>query len=119
MRLAIAHALSLAGNSRIPSQTRQVLPDFDFLGATFTFERISLKKYPIFSLKNEVLKKPKSGVIINAANDVMVARFLAGKCAFGDIAKNILKIYEKYNNIDISSFEDVLEADLMIRKVLK
>ena len=95
------------------------MPDFDFLGAKFTFERISLKKYPIFSLKNEVLKKPKSGVIINAANDVMVARFLAGKCAFGDIAKNILKIYEKYNNIDISSFEDVLEADLMIRKVLK
>lgn len=119
MRLAIAHALNLAGNSRIPSQTKQILPDFDFLGAKFTFEKISLKKYPIFSLKNEVLKKPKSGVIINAANDVMVAKFLAGKCAFGDIAKNILKIYEKYNNIDISSFEDVLEADLMIRKVLK
>ena len=119
MRLAIAHALNLAGNSRIPSQSKQVLPDFDFLGAKFAFEKISLKKYPIFSLKNEVLKKPKSGVIINAANDVMVARFLAGKCTFGDIAKNILKIYEKYNNIDISSFEDVLEADLMIRKVLK
>lgn len=117
MRLAIAHVLGVIGNSRIT--TKRILDDFDFLGAKFAFEKISLKKYPIFSLKDEVLANPKSGVIINAANDVMVARFLAGKCAFGDIAKNILKIYEKYNNIDISSFKDVLEADLMIRKVLK
>lgn len=123
MRLAIAHALGLVGNSRIPSQSsaksQQILADFDFLGAKFAFEKISLKKYPIFSLKDEVLKKPKSGVIINAANDVMVAKFLANKCEFGDIAKNVLKIYEKYENIDISSFDDALEADLMIRKVLK
>lgn len=121
MRLAIAHAIGVAGNSRISSAIPkgQILADFDFLGKKFAFEKISLKKYPIFSLKDEVLAKPKSGVIINAANDVMVAKFLAGNCAFGDIAKSILKIYEKYEGTNISSFDEALEADLMIRKVLK
>ena len=104
-------------NSRIPSQIKQVLPDFDFLGAKFTFERISLKKYPIFSLKNEVLKKPKSGVIINAANDVMVARFLASKCAFGDIAKNILKIY-RYKNYGIVILETKTKRIIEVYKCL-
>ncbi len=110
MKLAIAHALGIKA---------RILDDFNFLQAKLSFEEISLKKYPVFVLKNELLKNPKLGVIINAINDEMVTKYLNKDCEFGDISKNILKTYEKFCNASISSFDDVLELNNKVRNFLK
>lgn len=83
------------------------------------FEKISLKKYPIFSLKDEFLKNPDLGVIINAANEVLVYKFLQQKIAFLDIAKGIFKAISHFSNPIISSIDDVFDYDKRVKSYLK
>lgn len=110
MRLAIAHALGIK---------EPILKPLNLLDRKIEFYKIDLKKYPVFALKDELLKDSKKGVIINAANDVMVAKYLNKECKFGDISKNILKTYESFCKTNISSFDDVLELDKKIREYLR
>lgn len=110
MKLAIAYALGLK---------ERVISPFDLLAFSAKFMEIDLEKYPIFSLKNELVKNPKIAVIVNAANDVMVAKFLRGEVAFNEISKNILSTFERFCALKISSFDDVLEIDKKIRQELK
>ena len=79
------------------------------------FRKIETQRYPIWKLKDELLANPKSAVVVNAANEIGVARFLAGEIGFNDIAKNTLKMYEKYGNIEPKNIDDVFEIDKMVR----
>lgn len=79
------------------------------------FRKIETNRYPIWSLKDELLQNPKQAVIVNAANEIGVERFLAGKIGFNDIAKNTLKAYEKFGNIEPKTIDDVFEIDKMVR----
>lgn len=83
------------------------------------FEKISIQKYPIFKLKNALLNNPNLGVIINAANEIGVQKFLEKKCQFLDIATHIFKALEHFGEPSITSIEEVFEYDFKTREYLK
>ncbi|MCR6571135.1 1-deoxy-D-xylulose-5-phosphate reductoisomerase [Campylobacter insulaenigrae] len=82
------------------------------------FEKISLKKYPIFTLKDEILKYPDIGVIINSANEYMVYKFLEEKVGFLDIAKGIFRALDHFGVPKIESIDDVFEYDMQVKLYL-
>ena len=83
------------------------------------FHDINTKKYPIFSLKNAVLENVDLGVCINAANEIMVRKFLNKKCAFLDIARGVFKAVDYFGAFKIHSIDDVFEIDLKVRELLE
>lgn len=113
MILAIAHAIF---EDKVP----KVLENVDLLKLkSIKFKKINLKKYPIFSLKDAVLKNPDLGVIINAANEIGVYAFLEQRCSFLDISKVIFNSLDKFIDIKTNNIEDVVFLDSEVRKFAK
>ncbi len=113
MKLAISEAIFQKHDSKI-------LEAVDFVKLpSLKFHKISTKKYPIFKLKNELLKEPNLGVIINAANEIGVQNFLEGKGKFLDIAKSIFKALDRFGIPKISYIDEVFEYDLKTREYLR
>lgn len=113
MRLAIAHAI-------LPNLDSQILEHFDLLNlAPLKFEEICLEKYPVFRLKDAVLDNPDLGVIINAANEEYVAKFLAEKCGFMDIEKFVFESLAKFSDKKASNLDEIFETDRVVREFAK
>ena len=109
MKLPISYAIMGEVND-------EVLRPIDLASiGSLEFRKIETQRYPIWKLKDELLANPKSAVVVNAANEIGVARFLAGEIGFNDIAKNTLKSYEKYGHIEPKNIDDVFEIDKMVR----
>lgn len=113
MKLAIAQAI-------FPRFQKSIIKPLDFTKMkALKFEPINPKKYPIFTLKNALLKTPDLGVLINAANEICVQKFLLKKCKFTEITKGIFAILNKFSDIKINSINEVFELDLKVRENLK
>ena len=113
MKLAIAHAIFEKVEQSIVSHAN--LLDLK----NIKFHKISPKKYPVFSLKDEVLASPDLGVVINAANEVGVFSFLEKKCSFLDISRLILGSAKKFKSLKISSVDEIYEVDKEVREYAK
>jgi len=113
MKLAIAHAMFENVSENIVSHAN--LLDLK----NIKFHKISLKKYPIFSLKDKVLANPDLGVVINAANEVGVFSFLEKKCSFLDISRLVLSSVKNFRDIKISNIDEIFEADKEVRNYAK
>ncbi len=110
MRLPIAYALLENG------VTKNIVPNIDLLKiGKIEFEKISKHRYPIWQIKDEVLKEPKRGVVINAANEVAVKAFLDGKIGFLDISDIIIDSFKKFGDIGDINFEELFEIDREVR----
>ncbi|MCK4834735.1 MAG: 1-deoxy-D-xylulose-5-phosphate reductoisomerase [Gammaproteobacteria bacterium] len=114
MRTPIAHAL--AWPERISSGV-EPLNIFDV--AKLDFEQPDLARFPCLRLCYEAIKKGGSAtIVLNAANEIAVAAFLDEKIGFNDIAVVIEQTMEKAKiTEDVSSLEDILEADAMARSI--
>lgn len=84
--------------------------------AELRFYEIDKTKYPIFSLKDELLKNPDLGVIINAANEEFVYKYLDDKCGFYDISNAVFKALDKFSGVKINDISDVFIVDKMTRE---
>ena len=111
MRIPIAYALSYP--ERLPLD----LPRLDLVAASpLTFEEPDLEKFPSLRIAYQALKM--GGVapaVLNAANEVAVESFLAGKLRFDLIPVLVEKVLSAIPPREISSLEDVLEADIFAR----
>lgn len=113
MKLAISQAI-------LPKNDTKILKNLDFLKMpSLKFEPINLKKYPIFSLKEALLKHPDLGVIINGANEILVRAFLENKCAFLDISKQIFRCIEHFGVPKINEIEEIFYYNNKIKEFLK
>ncbi|WP_345979829.1 1-deoxy-D-xylulose-5-phosphate reductoisomerase [Sulfurimonas sp. HSL3-2] len=93
----------------------QILEPVDLVRAgSLEFRAIDVRRYPIWQIKEELLKNPKRGVVINAANEAAIKKFIAGKNGFLDISSDILKAYEKFQD-EPNSIEDVFTIDKEVR----
>lgn len=110
MRLAIAAAV--LDKFGVPSAKPL---DLTALGE-IKFSPIDTAKYPIFSLKDQLLDTPDIGVVINAANEVCVYEFLKGECGFLDISRVVLSAADKFKDTKIGAPSEIFEIDKTVRE---
>nr|WP_320142094.1 1-deoxy-D-xylulose-5-phosphate reductoisomerase [uncultured Cohaesibacter sp.] len=88
MRIPVAHCL--AWPERAPAKTDRI--SLVEIGQ-FTFEAPDYERFPCLRLAKEALERGDSlPNILNAANEIAVAAFLAGDIAFGGIAELVEKV---------------------------
>ncbi len=110
MQLPIAYAL-LEGKVDVP-----ILPAIDFTQVgTLEFRRIDPRRYPVWEIKEALLAEPRRGVVVNAANEAAIGRFLDGKIGFTGIAREVIEAFERYDEVP-QSVDDVFELDREIRR---
>lgn len=80
------------------------------------FRRIEENRYPIWQLKDEILNNLDFGVVLNAANEVAVSKFLNSQIGFLDISKITMNAINKFHNANASSIEDIFQIDKEVRK---
>ncbi|MEA1956565.1 MAG: 1-deoxy-D-xylulose-5-phosphate reductoisomerase [Campylobacterota bacterium] len=111
MQLPIAYALD-------EKMDENILGHVDLLKVgSMEFREIEKNRYPIWEIKENLLKNPNRGVIINASNEVAIEKFINKEIGFMDISKTILDAYDKFTQ-EPKSVDDVFAIDAMIRKEL-
>jgi len=109
MQLPIAYALDA-------KMDEQILKPVDLLEVgSLNFKQIEKNRYPIWEIKEELLKNPIKGLIVNAANEVAIERFIKKEIGFMDISKTIIKAFEKFSQMP-SNVDDVFAIDAEVRK---
>jgi len=109
MQLPIAYAI-------LGSCDEQILKPVDLLEvANLEFRKIETSRYPIWEIKDEILNNLDLGVVLNAANEVAVSKFLNSKIGFLDIPKITMNAINKFNNVKPTSIEEIFEIDKEVR----
>ena len=112
MELPIQYALSFP--SRLPIGGRRL--DLAELGA-LTFERPDLLRFPCLRLCIEAGSQGGTLMaVLNAANEIAVAEFLAGHIGFSDIPRIIETCLSRHSNTPADSIEAVMHADATTRE---
>ena len=113
MQLPIAYALERKMNEAI-------LPHVNLLEVgTLEFREIEKERYPIWNIKEELLKNPHLGVVVNAANEAAIELFIAKRIGFMEISKNIIAAFERFNDSMPFHVEDVFAIDKEVRSFIK
>ncbi|QOP40297.1 1-deoxy-D-xylulose-5-phosphate reductoisomerase [Sulfurimonas marina] len=108
MQLPIAYALNKNCNEKI-------LDHVNLLEVgSLEFRKITPERYPVWEIKEDLLKNPEYGVVVNAANEASIERFIAKEICFTDISKNIIKAYNHFK-VKPKSIEDVFALDKEVR----
>lgn len=109
MQLPIAYAI-------LGSCDEQILRPVDLVEvANLEFRKIETSRYPIWEIKDEILNNLDLGVVLNAANEVAVSKFLNSQIGFLDISKITLNVINKFNNVKPTSIEEIFEIDKEVR----
>lgn len=113
MRTPIAYTLGWPRRITAPAAR------LDLAGlATLTFERPDDTRFPALRLARRALQTgPAASTILNAANEVAVARFLAGEVGFLDIAAIVAHTMDRMPSQPLNSLEDVMAIDGEARRV--
>ncbi len=112
MQLPIAYAV-------MGKVDKQILKPVNLLEVgSLEFREITPERYPIWEIKEDLLKHPKRGLVINAANEAAIELFVAGRCSFLDISKKIIAAYEHFDN-EVQSLDEVFELDKEVRRYVK
>ncbi len=112
MRLPIAYALM--GRVDTPIVDRI---DLTRIGG-LEFRSIDTARYPIWEIKNDLLSNPARGVIVNAANEAAIGRFIDGEIRFIDISTMILRAYESFPTTP-ESLEEIFDLDERVRSFVR
>jgi len=113
MRAPIAYAMSFP--ERMPAQGRKL--DLAQV-ASLTFEQPDMDKFPALKLARAALRQGGTAAcIFNGANEVAVGAFLNGQIPFGEISPIVEETMAKAAVGNVSSIEDVQEADRQARRI--
>ena len=111
MRIPIAFAL--AWPERIPTPAERL--DLAAV-ARLDFDRPDLERFPALRLARQALDAGGAApVVLNAANEVAVAGFLAGRLGFGDIAALVEEALQRSDSPAPASIDEVLQIDRATR----
>ena len=112
MRIPIAYALAWPERMETPAEKLDLAAI-----ARLDFEAADLDRFPALRLAREALEAGGDApIVLNAANEVAVAGFLAGKIAFPDIARVVQESVIGADYDAPRSIGDVLEIDRMTRE---
>ncbi|MDA3909592.1 MAG: 1-deoxy-D-xylulose-5-phosphate reductoisomerase [Sulfurimonas sp.] len=108
MQLPIAYALD-------EKMDENILGHVDLLKVgSLEFREITTDRYPIWSIREELLKNPARGVVVNAANEVAIEMFINKEIGFMDISKTIIEAFDTFTQMP-TSIDDVFALDAEIR----
>jgi 1-deoxy-D-xylulose-5-phosphate reductoisomerase len=113
MRIAISYALHGATSIELP-----IAPlDLVEVGA-LTFERVDLDAFPCLRLAREAAQAGGTApCVLNAANEVAVHAFLAGRLPFIAISEVIERTLDILGGSPVRAFESLYEADREAREL--
>ena len=108
--MAIPVAYALAYPDRLPMTHLKPLSLTEC--GPLSFEQPDFERFPCLRLAFEALKAGGTmACCLNAANEEMVAAFLAGDAAFLDIARNIETVMSHHSNHPARTLEDLIDTD--------
>jgi 1-deoxy-D-xylulose-5-phosphate reductoisomerase len=111
MRIPIAYAL--AWPERLPTPAHRL--DLAAIGR-LDFEAPDVQRFPALKLAREALEAGGAApIVLNAANEVSVASFLAGEIRLSDIAISVEEALQSTQFDAPRSISDVLEIDRVTR----
>ncbi len=115
MRLPILYALAYP--ERIDSDlVHSRITEFPEL----TFEAVDMKRYPCMKIAIEAGKRGgNTPAVLNAANEVAVGAFLAGKISFSEIYSVVESALSGIAHTRLGSLEDVFETDALTRRYVE
>jgi len=111
MRIPIAYALAWPERMATPAQRLDLATI-----ARLDFEAPDLERFPALKLARDALEAGgAAAIVLNAANEAAVARFLAGSIGFTDIARLVRGALEDSKHAPPRSIEEVFEIDRLTR----
>jgi 1-deoxy-D-xylulose-5-phosphate reductoisomerase len=116
MRVPIAHCLGF------PERLAAPTPRLDLASVgTLTFERPDYERFPALRIAREALAAGGAlPTVLNAANEIAVEAFLAGRIAFGAIARHVAGAIESALADGIAkepaSVDEALRVDHIVRE---
>ncbi|MEO8453748.1 MAG: 1-deoxy-D-xylulose-5-phosphate reductoisomerase [Sphingomicrobium sp.] len=111
MRIPIAYALAWPERLETPAQRLDLAAI-----ARLDFEAPDAARFPALRLAREALESGGAApIVLNAANEVAVAKFLAGAIRFTDIAEIVEEALDDADFVNPRSIPDVLEIDRATR----
>lgn len=115
MKVPIQYALTY------PKRVKNSFPKINFFEYNnLTFEKPKIDKFPCLSLAYRAIKTGGTmPTVLNAANEIAVARFINREISFTDIPKLIEMAMNAYTVKYNYTIEDVLEADKWAREYTK
>lgn len=112
MRTPIAYALGF------PERIEAGVSPLELLGKNLTFEEPDHARFPCLKLAFDALRiGGASAAVLNAANEVAVAKFLDGAIAFPAIPASIEHAMNKLVDLSADTLESLLDADQRARVI--
>lgn len=113
MRTPIAHALGF------PERLDSGVEPLDLMAiARLDFESPDMQRFPCLRLAYDALAAGGTACsALNAANEIAVAAFLAGRIRFTDIAGLVERCLEQARITELATLEDALAADSEARRL--
>jgi 1-deoxy-D-xylulose-5-phosphate reductoisomerase len=113
MRIAISYALHSGESAHLP-----IAPlDLAAIGE-LTFEPVDLDAFPCLRLAGEAARAGGTApCVLNAANEIAVHAFLAGRLRFLEISEVIERTLAQLGSEPVRAFESLYEADRQARAV--
>jgi 1-deoxy-D-xylulose-5-phosphate reductoisomerase len=112
MRVPISYALTY------PERAATPLPPLDLTALTLEFQAPDLETFPMLALAREAGES--GGVhpcVFNAANEVAVAAFLAGRLPFLGIPELVADALDRIDAVGTRDLDDLLAADGEARRL--
>jgi 1-deoxy-D-xylulose-5-phosphate reductoisomerase len=114
MRLPIQYALTYP--ARLPSPARRSSPD---AWEALTFAPLPAGAYPAYdAVRSAADAGGNRGTILNAADEVAVAAFLAGRIGFPAIADTIASAVDRWGDDREPAIEEIVALDAEVRAAL-
>jgi 1-deoxy-D-xylulose-5-phosphate reductoisomerase len=116
MRIAISYALHAGESVGLDGCPRRLVPlDLTAVGE-LTFEAVDLDAFPCLRLAGEAARQGGTApCVLNAANEIAVHAFLAGRLRFLEIPAVIEQTLSELGSEPVRAFESLYEADRRAR----
>ncbi len=85
--------------------------------ATLTFEAPDHERFPAMGLARASLREGACApIVLNAANEIAVEAFLAGRIGFLDVVDLVARALDKAPRMEVDDLETVLDIDRAARR---
>ncbi|NWF66815.1 MAG: 1-deoxy-D-xylulose-5-phosphate reductoisomerase [Campylobacterales bacterium] len=113
MKLPIAFAIFEKLNEKI-------VPNVNLAEVgSLEFRKIETTRYPLWEIKDYIIKHPQMGLVLNASNEIAVDNFLNEKIPFLEISNLVKKALREFENISFNSIHEIQLIDDEVRKYTK